>query len=236
MALGKVVGGFSSGGGSTQYPVWSPHKPPASANALDVEFAGSSSISAWPAGWTASASGDFPNAVFPNTDPGRFSTQDTVATFKGRYATCPAGDFNLAAYVAVQCDQANYALASIGIIPSTTVGGFGLGANAAQMWAGYNGGFKMAVENTGGLIQDWGAQSAPATGVVMWVRRSGSNWFWGWSIDGQKGPEAGPFTGYSPTNIHVASINSRGVGAVNVFRWVRVITSSGARQSWGGLL
>lgn len=222
--------------GAVQYPVWSPHKPPASANALDVEFASSSSISSWPAGWTASSLGDFQNQTFPSTEPGRFSTWSLTGAWRGQYATVPAGDFNLAAFVQVIGDSANTFLCSIGIIPGTAVGGFGLGANAAQIYAGYNGGYQIAVENTGGVIQSWGATQAGVMGVVLYVRRVGSNWFWGWTPDGLLGVESAAFTGYSPSKIQVASLSSRGGNAVSIIRWVRVIDGDGSRQKWGALL
>lgn len=227
----------STGGGGSALPKWSPHKPPASANALDVEFASSSSINAWPAGWTVSSSGDFPSAVFPATEPSRFSTQDTAGAWKGRYAACPAGDFNFAAFVQVHTDT-NFSLGSIGIIPGTAVGAFGLGANAVQMYAGQHStsGKAIYVENTSSFIANFQTNHIVESGVVIWVRRVGSNWYWGWSADGLLGPEAGPFTGYAPTNIEVCAYSTRGANAVTVFRWVRVVTGTGARQKWGGLL
>lgn len=221
---------------SGNLPVWSPHKAPASANALDVEFASSSSISAWPAGWSAASGGDFLNAVFPATDPGRFSTTDTGGGWKGRVAAVPAGDFNLAMYVQVFGPNATFTLAAVGV---HTAGTIALpNVNNQQFYAGYHstfGGYGLGAETSSGFLVSWGVQHiVPAHGVVIYVRRVGGNYFYGWTPDGLKGIESTAATPSGVTHISVGAYSSQ--GGMSVIRWVRVVSSSGARQSWGGLL
>jgi hypothetical protein len=221
-------------GPGTVLPVWSPHKAPVTPNALDVEFASSAVLSAWPAGWVASGGGDFPNPIFPLAEPGRFSTTNNVAGWKGRVAAIPAGDFNLAAYVEVYGPNTNFTLAQIGLQGNATIGGTGW----TQFYAGYHstiGGLGLGIENSAGtFLKNWGPNHGVVKGLVLWLRRVGGNAFFGWSTDGLNGAETGPHAVSGHTNISIGAYNQQ--SGVVVIRWVRVISTSGARQLWGGLV
>jgi hypothetical protein len=245
-ATGKVptiqadgtVGWETPAAGAGAFSTWNPNVPPGSANALDVEFASDTTISAWPAGWTAQPQGDFQNPLFPSSEKGRFSSWHNAAGWKGRYATCPAAgtDFSLAAHLAVQAVPVQFSLFGIGLGTATNAAS----GSYCAFYAGQHNSFStvapgLGMEVGGAITVNWGQQPATARGVVMYIRRVSTTYTCGWTIDGQRGPESTFTPGFTPAYMHLLMYSDRSSVAMHEYFWVRHLSGSGAgaRQSWG---
>ena len=224
----------TGGGGGTSG--WNPNGDPASPNALDVDFS-NNTATAWPAGWTAQGGGDFAVTSFPNVSPGRFTTQPTAAGWRGRTAACPGAgtDFTLAVRVGVVGTGANYTLIGPGVGTTTTQGA----TSYLAFYCGYHnglGGWGIGTDTAGAFQKTWGVIQGIATGLTLYIRRVGSNYYSGWSADGLIGVEDVARTyGFTPTQLHVGCYGDRGNDAYAFIKrvWFRSGAGAGARIDWG---
>lgn len=219
---------------STQ-TIWDQDKPPASANALDVELAGASSLSAWPGAWTVAAAGTFDSPVYPSTTPGLLSMQMTGGAWRGYRVAIPAGDFNIAMCAGAFGIDSDFSLVGLGISNATTIDGGGVGNS---LW------MELGRRTTWGVRYNTLVSSAFATpksdtthlvhqGIVMFIRRVGTTYTVGWSPDGRRRIEYTTTLSYTPSNFHVAAFSSQGTDAMEWIRWVRYL-ASGTATAYGG--
>lgn len=214
---------------------WDPNGINASPSALDAEF-NNHSASSWPVGWTAQGGGDFAVTTFPNVSPCRFTTQPAATGWRGRTATCPAAgtDFILAARVGVIGPTTGLSLAGIGFGTTTTMDS----GSFFHHMAGYHGGISawaVATETGAGFQKNWGAvDHLMATGVTLYIRRVGTNYYSGWSADGLIGVEDVARTqSFTPTQIFIGAYGDRSNDAYIYIKWVRFRSGSGTRIDWG---
>ena len=213
--------------------IWDPEKPPGSPSSYDIEYCGTSALSAWPAPWTAMASGGFNNEIFPATEPTQYSAQITGGAWKGYSCLLPAGDFNLGIRCAAFGANANYGLVGIGIGNNANATG---STTQYSIVAGYhssNGGFGIYGDYQGAIGDAWGAEHAVMRGVTLWMRRVGSVYTAGWSPNGLRGVEATSRTpAWSGTHMMIVGYGSQTIA--QIIKWVRFVGGTGTRQTWGG--
>lgn len=225
-------GGGGGGGGTGTYKRWDPDKPQTAPSALDLEFATDDTIAAMPAAWTAFGGG-WDSAEFPAVTPGGLTGVMIGNTYRGWNAPIPAGDFNIAVRCALHGPGSNFGMVGVGL-------GDGLNANAGntvQQLIGYNTfatGAGWYVGHTTNGVQTFAEPNqAPHRSTILTMRRSVANYYYGFSFDGRRFYEVGPYTyAWVPAYFHILGFG--GVGFIQDLRWLRY-RALGAAGAWGGV-